>query len=409
MKIYVKPLAIFGLMIMTAQSAGAIAATVNSEEQFSLATNDGLAHVHGVLTLPKNMPGSLPIPVILVGGTVSSRDGAAYALQSKADYRDKFWYKTLSQVLVNAGFATVRYDERGIGSGLECDRILGVQAGPDMYIESGGRCYDAQAAATTTFATKRQDIASVMTMVGTDKRLDGRRSIIIAHSEGGVHLAALLGQALIHPAGIVLIGVPVESLDSVHRWQHIDRQWDWMARLVDQNGGSISNAAAEKYYQESPAAYDRPIVATEGSWSRKNLPELRNRLVQIRDNDVAAAFAAPAGGLATGTMDNAIEGVVVGASEYYQLLVTDNVSAIGALTGYSGAITFIYGGRDTSVPSRRQVNLIRQSATLNSHAKVVFLEEVDHNLAGADGHVVPAGINAVVDAVLRVGSRVEHH
>lgn len=390
------------MLLLTAMlSARALSGEINRslDEPFSLPTSDGLARIDGVLSLPTNPRQGKLVPVIVVGGTGTSRDGPAYVSHEEHFYRDKFWYRALANAMVDLGFAVVRYDNRGLSSGLECDRILGRQATPDEYIASNGRCYNPSFMATTTFDTKRQDIIALFEMVKNDERLDARRSIVVAHSEGGLHVATLIGKNKIHPAGVVFVGAPVESAAAIAQWQHVDREVDWMADLIKRSGGFVSNVEAAKYYATDGRDYDRPFISLEGGWGKRKLPELQTQLKELFDTQVSESLSVPPDTPMTGTIDNLLNGVVLGPAKYFQSMMSDKIKPIDALANYSGKMVFIYGGRDIKLSPGRQINLIKASPKVASRSRIVLLKLLDHNLALPDGRLGSTGIHAVVEAV----------
>lgn len=365
-------------------------------EKFSLPTSDGLARINGVLSIPAGGGQRRLTPVIIAGGSVTSRDGAVYVSRSERFYYDKFWYRALANALVAAGFAVIRYDNRGMTSSLECERLLGGEVTPAEYIASGNRCYNPIFASTITFTAKQQDLLTLFEMVKKDRRLDVRRSIVIAHSEGGVQIAALVSRSKINPPRIIFIGTPVECLDVTARWQHVDRQVEWMGDLIDRSGGFVSNLDAAEFYQTHGEGFDRPLISFDGGWSKSKLPELRKQLNELQDMRINESRSVPGDTPIVGTIDNVLDGVVIGAAKYFQSMMADKVGLGDALANYKGKLVFIYGERDIKVSAVRQIHLIKASAALSVRSKTLLLRQLDHNLALPDGALAAAGIDAVV-------------
>lgn len=132
----------------------------------------------GSLTLPT--AGRRPVPaVVIVGGAgPADRDGTVAGVPVLGQ---------VAKALVDAGFATVRYDKRGIG-------------------QSGGR---AEQATTTDYA---EDARAVVTYLRKRRKrdIDERRIVVLGHSEGA-WTALQVAAAEKAVAALVLVGAGSET------------------------------------------------------------------------------------------------------------------------------------------------------------------------------------------------------
>ena len=82
-------------------------------EQFEIATRDGRTRLRGQIDLPCLHPGPrYPAVLIANGGWFMDRDGF---MGSSGTERDLV-YRDLAKYFLSAGFAVVRYDNRGVQS-----------------------------------------------------------------------------------------------------------------------------------------------------------------------------------------------------------------------------------------------------------------------------------------------------
>lgn len=126
-----------------------------SEDDITLTTPTG--NIAGTLTMPPAARGPVPVVVIIAGSGPTDRDGNSKGLPGANNS-----LKMLAQSLADAGFASVRYDKRGVASSLP--------AGPresdlrfNMYVD---------------------DAAAWVAMVKRDARFSS--VAVIGHSEGSL-------------------------------------------------------------------------------------------------------------------------------------------------------------------------------------------------------------------------------
>ncbi len=137
-----------------AASSFAVTAVVHANDtsaDVTLQTASG--NIHGTLALPATLPA--PMVLIIPGSGSVDRNGNAGALQGNT-------YALLATALAQAGFASVRYDKRGVGAS--------AAAGPS---ESGLR-----------FETYVDDALAWIRILRADKRFT--TCVVAGHSEGSL-------------------------------------------------------------------------------------------------------------------------------------------------------------------------------------------------------------------------------
>ena len=383
------------------------AETMNiTEEIFSISTTDKLATIDGSITFPNVKSNKKSIPIIFIGGSYSSRDGETYVRPDRPLRNEKFWYRIVAHNLSNAGFAVVRYDNRGMASVLECEKNRTHQLDPYEYALGTPQCYNMDAVATTTFESKREDIQSIFAMMAKDKRLDAKQVIIIAHSEGTFHISRLISEKKINPASVIFLCGPGRSPSETLRWQNIDNQISWIEKHVQQNGGFISSEKILQLFEKETPRFKNILLSEKiKGWSIVDLPSGKKRLTELYQNDIKAFSGLPTTGVLTGTMDNgAINNIAFGASRLYLSLLTDKLRTVDLLKGYRGSVSFIYGKRDAVIPVNKEIATIKQDHQLGKRATIIEIDDMDHNFALPDGHISEIGINALIQEALRLHS-----
>ncbi|MFS2034728.1 alpha/beta hydrolase family protein [Polaromonas sp. CT11-55] len=132
-----------------------IAVAAAADQPISLDTAHG--RIAGSLMLPAGSEKKIPLVLIISGSGPTDRDGNSAGVQGKNDS-----LKMLAQSLADAGFASVRYDKRGVGAsaaamGREADLRL------DNFVE---------------------DAAAWIDLLASDARFSG--VAVVGHSEGSL-------------------------------------------------------------------------------------------------------------------------------------------------------------------------------------------------------------------------------
>jgi uncharacterized protein len=167
----------------------------------------------GSYVAPRAAAGRAPAVVFLSGSGVQDRDGGV--LPGHAPFRE------LAAALAEAGIASLRLDDRGIGG-------------------SSGRYDDA------TIAQLAGDARAAIAWLARREDVDASRIILLGHSEGG--LVAIEAAARGAPvAGLVLMGVPARTGREIIAWQ----QEQGVARVVRDSLASRRTAIADQLLASS--------------------------------------------------------------------------------------------------------------------------------------------------------------
>jgi pimeloyl-ACP methyl ester carboxylesterase len=384
-------------------------AAANQEEEFSLRSADNKAFINGSIALPPNRDGSKLVPVLFVGGSMTSRDGTAYILSGGQPKGSRFWYAKLATEMVDSGVAVIRYDNRGLGSQATCPPADDAGASPyRLALAAGSRCYDWSAALSTSFASKRADLASVLSMLARDERLDMARLIIVGHSEASHHIAYLLAHSQVRPFGLVLLSAPLSSPRDIFHWQCSGRGMAWLDSAVQAHGGYVPNALiAKKFYQGRNDAGARAVsyLSDSGGWHATQLPALGRTLRSRCDDMIRQHEQDPPNAVAFMTINANREGAAVHSAAQELSMLADRNRAIDNLANFHGPTILIYGSQDALLPVAPQLSLLRSSALAAHGAEVIVIPSTDHNFAGGDGVVAQVTLRKIAAELTRLARR----
>jgi uncharacterized protein len=169
--------------------------------------------VHGefplaaTLTIPEGENQKYPLVVMVHGSGPTDRDSNAKGMPMNI-------FKQLSEVVVSEGFASIRYDKRGVG-----------ESKGDFY-ETGVHDLINDAQAVVEFAKKHPNI-------------DGENVILLGHSEGSIIAPYVYEKVAVD--GMILLAGTAEPLAETMTWQREEIMKDirsvkgfqgWLLRLL---------------------------------------------------------------------------------------------------------------------------------------------------------------------------------
>jgi pimeloyl-ACP methyl ester carboxylesterase len=193
-------------------------------ERFRIPTHDGRTHLAGQVDYPRrDCPPRLPSVLIVNGGWFMDRDGF---MGNSGTERDLV-YRDLATDLVAAGFAVIRYDNRGV----RCNEMTMPKCpagSSELQISEHylNACVDAAVRQTVSVRTQMDDVETVWDFTVNHPRVAQQQVVIVAHSEGGLNVARLISARRICPLGVIM-SVPPRR---VRRESFIGRWWMDMRR-----------------------------------------------------------------------------------------------------------------------------------------------------------------------------------
>ena len=309
-----------GITFDIAPEVEAIVEAVERELTFT----SGDLSLAGTLRLPDTNEASYPAVVFIHGSGPVDRDGNAVNLETGTVVMALDIYRQLAVAVSDAGFASLRFDKRGVG-GSQGDATL---ASRDDLID------DARAAIE---ALKEQP------------EIDSARIILIGHSEGS-YLAPMLAVENADVAGVVLLAGAARALDAITRWQ--------VESLLGQQGieGAALDAALAQQDQ-----YIAFVKASHGEWADYTIAQLREEIPWLNEAAGAQLKATP---LALSWL-----------REHYLAVPADTIVQLRV------PVLIISGEKDLQVPSSEAGLLGDLLATAgNDDVSIFVLPDLNHLL-----------------------------
>jgi pimeloyl-ACP methyl ester carboxylesterase len=321
-------------------------------EQFRIRSRDGRAQLTGQVDLPPN--GAItrnPVVLMVPGGWFMDRDGYMGGSGTERD----LVYRDLANDLLRAGIAVVRYDNRGV----RCNEMTMPCCPADSneleisrhYLNA---CVDADVRQSVTTQTQMDDVEDIWVFAAGHPKLDARRVLVWAHSEGGLNVARLLGKGRIDPQGVQFVGAITESPAAVFRWQTIERYVEHVMDWDDDGDGCITQTDIDRHLPgdqmfEAVGISSEVLAAPRNGWNQELLHErFAAEYEKMRTNAFAKPDDAP-------YPDPSPELRVVAASNnWWKQWFVDETPLIDRLAGSRSRAIFHIGELDSQNPASRQ-------------------------------------------------------
>jgi dienelactone hydrolase len=342
-----------------------------SVEEFSVPTLDHVTSLRGELAYPDDAQGPLGTLLIVPGGWFMERDGFMGDTYTEAD----LMYRRIGQRVLRQGFVVARYDNRGVTGN---EFTIGLtregqnsQAETEHYLR---RCIESHVRRTVTPESWREDVRLIYDFVVQHPRVAAEQVVVFAHSEGGIHVARLIGRKQINPKGALFAAVITESPVGILQWQEIDKYVDEVLRWDRDGDGLVSRDDVLWGYENGSIFPDVGITANElippaTHWSRSTLATLFRRRYEARRAEALAAddaspYPAPAGPLE----------IVAASCRWWKQWFTDETPTIDLLCDYAGVVSFHFGEIDSQTPAEREIafakscrHMLRREPTIVLH------------------------------------------
>jgi hypothetical protein len=351
------------------------AQTPSKRVNFSIKTSDSITSIQGQIDLPTAVVGSTSKPpvVVMVGGTgLFDRDYLWGISGTERDLLFKEFAKSLNQM----GIAAARYDYRGV----KCN-IISMPACPDCKTEVQRlayfrkTCFDEEIRKSVTPITTQQDALEVYKYVQSYEGIDPSKIVVLAHSEGTIHVSRLVGQKAIAPHALLMLGAVAESPQSIIHWQAVDREVEDMFAKFDLNsGGTVTNAEIDTVCENSPGDAEKckeDWRSSSGNWTKQSFREHCERVNYA---------PAKAEALQHADHDPYVDsGIVMASYAWWKMWFTDNRTTLPDLFGFPGKISFNNGEIDSQTPGERELGLVEEN-------RAQFKAAIRANLYRGVGH-----------------------
>jgi len=212
--------------------------------------------LEGALRLPNTGETSYPAVVFIHGSGPVDRDGNAVNLETGAVVMALDIYRQLAVAVSHVGFASFRFDKRGVG-GSQGDATLASRE--DLL----------------------DDARSAIAALKAQPEIDPTRVILIGHSEGS-YLAPVLAVEDTDIAGTVLLAGAARALDAITRWQ--------VQSLLSQQGVEGAALDAALAQQDQYIAF---VKGSQGEWADYTIAQLQAEIPWLNEDTAAQLKATP--------------------------------------------------------------------------------------------------------------------
>lgn len=189
----------------------------STHDQTHIELETAIDRLFGTLTLPQRKT-TAPVILLISGSGPTDRDGNSPGNGGKNDC-----LKLLAHALADSGFASVRYDKRGVGQSAAA-AISEVDLRFEDYVS---------------------DAARWVVELSADPRFSG--VVILGHSEGA--LIGLLAAQLIRPAAYISIAGPARKASDILRQQLAERL---PLELATRNEAILTSLESSKTVDDVP-------------------------------------------------------------------------------------------------------------------------------------------------------------
>jgi pimeloyl-ACP methyl ester carboxylesterase len=371
-------------------------------QHFEIPTRDGRTRLTGQVDLPTAVATRYPAVLMAPGGWFMDRDGYMGGSGTERD----LVYRDLAKDLGAAGMAVVRYDNRGV----RCNEMT-MPPCPEGSTELEvtkhylHACVDPEVRQTVSVQTQLDDLEDVWAFVVNHVSIDRKRTIIWAHSEGGLNAARLIGDRRIRPLGIIFVGTATETPMGLLRWQVVDRYAEQVMNWDADGDGRVTEADVERQFQTDAlfnsvgTSRDVLIPPAEG-WT---LESIRARFAREYEAMKAAALARPDD--APYPDQTAGFPMVAASNHWWRQWFEDTTPIIDHLAGYLGRAVFHIGGLDTQSPGERQYAFAQsriQAGIFARAPRLVFHKSRGHSLRTGEPTAGPMDEDVNADMVKEI-------
>jgi hypothetical protein len=325
---------------------------------FAVTTTDSITRIRGQIDLPAagvdvGPYSKFPV-VMMIGGTgLFDRD---YLFGNSGTARDLV-FRDLAQSINQLGIATARFDYRGV----KCNRLTmppctqcKTQEERIEYFRK--TCLDEEVRKSVTPLTTQQDALAVYNFVQSNERIDPTKIIILAHSEGTIHVARLVGQQSITPRALLMLGTVAESPQSILHWQLVERMIDIGMSFDLDSDGAVTNAEVKRVCENIPGNSEQCKqfwTPPNGTWTKHAFEERFERDVYQPERAAALQHA--------DTDPYFNSGFLMASYAWWKMWFTDEHSTLPDLFGFPGKISFNNGEIDSQTPGKRELGFVEAS------------------------------------------------
>ena len=364
-------------------------------QKFSLKTFDGKAVLSGQIDFPNFSDKSFPIVIMQPGTGLFDRDVEF----GSTDDESSLIFKSISKVLLRAGFAVLRYDYRGVKCSFQtmskCPNCADKKAILKFYLDS---CISNEIRSTVTPSNIREDLLLAYQFATSNPNVDIKKIIMFGHSEGSIHISNLVKNSLISPLGIIFMGGLAESPASAIEWQIKGRVIDGIMQMDKNGDGRVENKEVEENHQAGVLKIFplKMLLSPDGYWTKESITSLQEKnYSEFKKSALMHSDDEP----------YAVNGTTQASYKWWKMFFEDENTVIDNLIKFPGPTVYFAGMKDSQTDYLRQTQIIESYVhKLLIKPEVITFEGLGHSL-GSDpllGPVDPVASEKIVETALRI-------
>lgn len=351
----------------------------SESREFTVASADSTL-LTGQIDRPARQSLEGPVIVLVHGTGLFDRD---VSLGRSGTPGDRV-FADLAQAFTQEGIVVVRYDRRGV-----------------RYKPADGQLHDKDVAGTSTMDTLREDAGAVYAHARKLAGLQAGCTALLGHSEGMYHIAGLAAEGAPPPALVVGIGAPLQSPQTVLKWQLTERD-AFSLRMMDEDGdGEVTEEEVHSNWKVTPSAVFgvvAPFLHPSGKWTPADIENVVLVQSGIYETGKAASLAVD---------DNAPypdANTPMARYSWWKSWYTDDMPAARELSAWDVPMLFLYGDRDSQV--RHEFQRPEADSYLGDRAEIQVLPGLGHSL-GEDVLLAPMDTGARDSILKQVADRLK--
>lgn len=364
-------------------------------QEFSLKTFDGKAVLSGQIDFPNSDDKSFPLVIMQPGTGLFDRDVDF----GNTDDENSLIFKSISSVLLKAGFAVLRYDYRGVKCSFQtmpkCFDCADKKAVFKFYLDS---CISNEIRGTVTPSNIQEDLLLAYQFAASNSKIDMKKVIMFGHSEGSIHISNLVKNSLISPLGIIFMGGLAESPASAIEWQMKGRVIDGIMQMDKNSDGRVENKEVEENHQAGVLKIFplKMLLSPDGFWTKESITSLQTaKYSEFKKSALMHADDEP----------YAANGITQASYKWWKMFFEDENTIIDNLIKFPGRTVYFAGKKDSQTDYLRQTQIIESYVhKLLVKPEVIAFESLGHSLGSNPlvGPVDHVALEKIVETALRI-------
>lgn len=351
------------------------------------------------VVFPKNIPIVKGLVVLIPGSESVGEPAIEDALGKNPKLISQM--SVMGQTILDDGFAYASFNTRGMHPLHTCLDERDAKKRIDAFIK---KCINPRIRTHLDWINIESDIVDIFKVLKSQKEFKSTKIVVLARSEGGMHISRLIRSKKISPDAVVGLGVPTESPFKNSRLQ--STLTIYLARIVDDMEISNVHEFTMKRFKEifpstlvAHEAVLLQLIGKEGL-SKEKLEHFRETAYKDFDLYIDKVFktkrSTPIDGNVLGKKID-----VFGSAGWWADALSDKIDLATSLKDYPGKRIFLFGEYDYLVAYNRQTACGSSEDTSNCALRII--PKVGHSLEDTtDGILSKATADVIVQAINEV-------